>query len=176
MTTFTLATIIACATIVVLTVLIIWLRQAKKAKLRPYHKDMYAKVAETIVNVEKPFVGRGVRRVIGKDPTLGYGYGTKGRDDADILGALVHPSLGFGMDELDHRAQQAVEGPIHNFKDCQFERNPDVGILYSGPPITGITITGDVRGFDMRAPVAYDNVEVLADGTIIPRPPVKADE
>ena len=119
MSTFALATIIACVTIIVLSVLIYWLRQARRAK-----PDMYAMAAERIVNVEKPFVGRGVLRVVGKDPALGYGYNTKGRrfperrrDEADTLGVLTHPnvSLGFGMDEFpltrqeDRPAQARVE-------------------------------------------------------------------
>lgn len=79
MSTFALATIIACVTIVVLTVLIIWLRQARKARPQP---DMYAKAATTIVTptgrISFP-EGLGKARVVGKVPELGYGYNTKGR-------------------------------------------------------------------------------------------------
>lgn len=110
MSTWALATIIACVTIVVLTVLVLWLRQAKKAK-----PDMYAMAAETIVN--NPVVGRTIdgRRIVGKHPALGYGYRTKGRpDQADILGAVAHPSvsLGFGMDEFPLHSQEPLE------RDC----------------------------------------------------------
>lgn len=85
--------------------------------------DIYAKHAETIVNVEKPFNfpnNMGKTRTVGKSPALGYGYGTKGRrDEADTLGVVTHPhlhaSLGFGMDEFpltkpeDRPAQHHVE-------------------------------------------------------------------